>query len=168
MCLLNFPYFWGCLDVLPQAEVLTHVHCLNLQLLCLIPSSLVPTCVCAKFPMLLMVSGCSAPSSFFLMSITWTCSCSASFHLPWFLYLISDWQEVWKPLGYGSGVCMGKGRGQLFRLLANPYPGCRFAGRQGFWLGVSSLCKGNFKLSFIACRWSRLCLSNFLFNLPLM
>ena len=51
----------------------------------------------------------------------------------------SDWQGVWKPLGYGSGVCMGKGRGQLFRPLANPYPGCGLVGWQGFWLG-SQVC----------------------------
>src|ERR1700678_2521008 len=50
-------------------QFLAHVHDLNLQLLCLNPLPLFPY-VTAIFVMLLRVSGCSAPSSFFLMSMT--------------------------------------------------------------------------------------------------
>src|SRR5947199_260744 len=39
----------------------------------------------ARLPMLVSVSGCSAPSTLFLVSITCTNSSSASFHRPWFL-----------------------------------------------------------------------------------
>ncbi|KAL0929483.1 uncharacterized protein CTRU02_215649 [Colletotrichum truncatum] len=37
--------------------------------------------------MLVSVSGCSSPSTLFLVSITRTSSSSASFNRPWFLYV---------------------------------------------------------------------------------
>ena len=49
---------------------------------------------CQNFPVFLMwecesVSGCSVWNSFFLISNTWTSSCSASFHLPWLWYVLA-------------------------------------------------------------------------------
>ena len=37
--------------------------------------------------MLVSVSGCSSPSTLFLVSITYASSDSASFHQPWFAYV---------------------------------------------------------------------------------
>ena len=43
--------------------------------------------VCARLPILLSVSGCSSPSTLFLVYITCTSSSSASFHRPCFQYV---------------------------------------------------------------------------------
>ena len=39
--------------------------------------------------MLVRVDGCSAPNSLFMMTMTWTSSCSASLHLPWLWYVLA-------------------------------------------------------------------------------
>ena len=66
-----------------------------------------------------------------------------------------NWWSWWLVIGKGYANPWGTGQGyawvrvgvSFFRPLANPYPGRGFAGWQGFWLGVLSLCEGNFKLS---------------------
>ena len=51
--------------------------------------------VSARFAILPRVFRFSAPSIFFLISITWTSNCSASFHCPWFLYVHYRPQNRW-------------------------------------------------------------------------
>ncbi|CAI6226574.1 unnamed protein product [Periconia digitata] len=54
------------------------------------------------FPMLVSVSGCSSPSTLFLVSNTCISSSSASFHRPWLLYVIARFPMVVSVSGCAS------------------------------------------------------------------
>ena len=56
----------------------------------------------ARLPILARVLRCCASSSFFLISRTWISTFSASFHLPWFLYVLARFIILVRVLGCSS------------------------------------------------------------------